>query len=250
MYEGIHGTTAIQQQRGSRRIIAGLICAWLLSLTAPAAAQSAPPAWLERGWQLLAAGNQQRALHLWQRGVSALPEHQLLATLGVFAHLPYALQRLKQLGPGYQTLIARRNRHGRTLYYLLSSLPTSADRRRRQSELADLKQAAGISGVLLAVEAGAFRNMAAPPEADPATPERSFTINRFEISGNRQLSTDLILMSLRDFYGSDKTDTDLALIRQQVLELYRSSDIRRVEVAAPTLLDDTVSITIREQASP
>jgi len=175
------------------------------------------------------------------------------------------VDKLKQVGPSNGAFIVRRNQQGRMLYYVLSTRLVAVDRSQRQLDLTDLKHAAGITGVLLAVEAGTIKlqpvptdyfsetsarpvlNNTTPTTDTMAVPEASFSINRFEISGNQHISTDIILMSLRDFYGSDKTPADLQSIKKQIIETYRISKIYHVQVLSPQLVDDTVRITIREK---
>jgi len=213
----------------------------------------------------MSANQDQQALEIWQKGVNQLADKRLLASLGVYAHFSYAVDKLKQVGPSYGAFIIRRNQHGRMLFYVLSMRQVAVDRNQRQLDLADLKQAAGITGILLAVEAGTIKlhpvptNYFSDTTAKPvlnnttlttdtiAVPETSFSINRFEIIGNQHISTDIILMSLRDFYGSDKTRADLQSIKKQIIEIYRMSKIYHVQVSTPQLVDDTVRITIRDK---
>ncbi len=221
--------------------------------------------WVAAGWQQISANHDDQSLAIWQKGVNQLDDKRLLASLGVYAHFPYAVDKLKQVGPSNGAFIVRRNQQGRMLYYVLSMRQVPVERSKRQLELADLKQAAGITGTLLAVEAGTIKLQPVPTDyfskaiAKPvlkkttpttvtmATPENSFSINRFEISGNQHISTDIILMSLRDFYGSDKTPADLQSIKNQIIEIYRMSKIYNVQVSTPQLVDDTVRFTIREK---
>jgi hypothetical protein len=231
---------------------------WLCS---PCSAQE----WVEAGWQQVSANHEHQALELWQQGINQLDDKRLLASIGVYAHFPYAIAQLKQVGPTFGTFIARRQQHGKTLYFVLSMRQTSADRKKRQIELADLKQAAGISGILIAAEAGTFkplqkstalapagltttRKTFKPVKVSTAETAISFSINRFEVNGNNRVSNDVILMGLSDFYGSGKTRSDLQSIKNQVLEIYRMSGIYTVRVSTPQLVDDdTIRITIREK---
>jgi len=239
------------------------LVAFFLWLCSPSSALAEE--WVAAGWQQISAKHDHQALEIWQQGVEQLDDKRLLASLGVFAHFPYAVDKLKQVGAAYGAFIVRRNQQGRVLYYVFSTRHVAADRNKRQLELAELKQAAGISGILLAVEAGTLKLQAVPTDyfhtavarpvlkrtqaatAIMATAENSFSINRFVISGNQHVSTDIILMSLRDFYGADKTRADLQSIKNQIIEIYRMSDIDSVQVTMPQLIDDdTVRITISE----
>jgi len=132
--------------------------------------------------------------------------------------------------------------------------------------LANLKQAAGITGILIAAEAGSFKSQQkladlAPPtmvnssrqpfqsvNAGTAEPEINFSINRLEISGNDLVSNDMLLISLSDFYGSDKTRSDLTFIRNRIVEIYRLAGVDNIQVSSPQLVnEDTVRITIQEK---
>ncbi len=251
------------------RIIFMALALWLcLPLSSMAEASTAktaiPDTWIQSGWQQIASGHRQQALALWQQGVNRLPDRRLLASIGVYAHFPYALEQLKQVGLANDAFIIRRQQGERVLYYVLSARQTPASRNRRQRLLSDLKQAAGITGILLAVEAGKLKTAAATPHvATPAPvrkamqpiasitamPASSFSINRFEISGNRRISTDAILINLSDFYGPGKKHSDLTSVRNQILELYHSAGIAGVHIAMPQLVNnDTVRIRIKEKA--
>jgi len=222
-------------------------------------------AWVDAGWQQIASGHYRKALSIWQQGVNDMPDHRLLASIGVYARFPYALEQLKQAGQPYGVLIVRHHQHGRIFYYVLSTRQISADRSKRQSRQADLKQAAGINDMLLAVEAKRLkvqpvptdyfskivakpvRSMKTPATVILAAPASSFSINRFEINGNQHISTDVILMSLRDFYGAGRTRSDLTRISDQLMETYRAAKLYNVHIATLQLLDDTVQITILEK---
>jgi len=138
----------------------------------------------------------------------------------------------------------------------------------RQEKLDTLKKAAGISGFLLACESKKFKsgpiadNHFANVKLQEATPPRqkssganvwaaiesqSFTINRFEVSGNSLLPTDFILISLREYYGDEKTRSDIKQIRRDIISLYRMSGYSRVKVKLPQQMDEeTVGIQIDE----
>ena len=231
-------------------------------------------AWLDNGWKKLDAGEHNAALRIWQQGVNAMPESRLLPSVGVFAHFPYALEQLKQIGPGFGAFLVRHEKQGRMLYFVLSTRPLPLDRKQRQQSLADLKQAAGVTGVLVGESAGTFRLEPVPvnfftlkqtrPSPKPVPARRletktikasqpaikidaPFIINRFAITGNKHITTDMILMSLRDFYGRDKTKRDLQLIRDRVRMLYHGEGMTHVQVRMPQPVDEeSVQITILE----
>jgi len=238
-----------------------------LWLCMPVSAQAED--WVNAGWRQIAASHHDKALAIWQQGVNQLDDKRLLASIGVYAHFPYAIAQLKTVGPGFGAFIARRQQQGRTLYFVLSVRQTPADKKIRQLLLADLKQAAGISGPLLAAAAGTFKPhskstdltppvpthaarkspQTARPGSDGATePAIAFSINRFEISGNKLVSNDTLLMGLGEFYGAAKTRSDLTSIRNRIVEVYRLAGVGNVRVSKPQLVhDDTVQITIQEK---
>jgi len=222
--------------------------------------------WVDVGWQQINTGQYDKALATWQQGINQLDDQRLLASVGVYAHFPYAIDQLKQIGPAFDAFIIRREQNARLLYYVLSTRQVPTDRNSRQLVLADLKQAAGITDILIAVQAKDIklnpvptdylskttmkpdRHITKPASILMATLPNIFSINRFEISGNQHISTDIILMNLSDFYGSGKTHADLELIKKQVLETYHMAKIYNVKIKTPHLIDDdTVHITIREK---
>jgi len=96
--------------------------------------------------------------------------------------------------------------------------------------------------------ANTARQTLKPVKVNRAETAISFSINRFEISGNKLVSNDVILMGLSDFYGSGKTRSDLQSIKNQILEIYRMSGIYTVRVSTPQRVDDdTIRITVREK---
>ncbi len=236
--------------------------------------------WIDSGWQHINAGQYIKALETWQQGINQLDDKRLLASVGVYAHFPYAIAQLKQVGPDFGALIVRRILNDRLLYFVLSTRHVSANRSKRQLALADLKQAAGITDILIAVEASTIKLHPVPtdylsisivkpvlhagkaektigeksartahrPATSPSSEVvNSFSINRFEINGNHHITTDIILMGLSDFYGSGKSQSDLKSIQNQVLEIYRMSGFYNMRVSTPQLVDDTIHINILEQ---
>jgi len=152
------------------RIIFMALALWLcLPLSSMAEALTAKTAiqktWIQSGWQQIASGRRQQALALWQQGVNRLPDRRLLASIGVYAHFPYAFEQLKQVGLANNVFIIRRQQGKRMLYYVLSARQTPASRGQRQRLLSDLKQTAGITDTLLAIEAGKLKTT--PASATP-----------------------------------------------------------------------------------
>jgi len=240
-----------------------MVSALCLCLPLPARAETwIPEAWIQSGWQQIASGHHRQALSIWQQGVNQIPDRQLLASIGVYAHFPYALAQLKQVGPSYDAFIIRHKQRESVLYYVLSARRVPSSLSKRQRLLGDLKRAAGISDTLLAIEAKKLKTETLPTDhfstparksmppttAITATAAANFSINRFDISGNRHLSTDAILISLSDFYGPGKKHSDLTSIRNQVMETYHRAGIYSVRIAMPQLInDDTVQISIEEK---
>jgi len=227
------------------------------------------PEWIEEGWFYFEQMDYATALLKWQRGLNTLNGDRLLATLGAFSQLGNAVNRLHKIGPDHQAMIIRSNMNGRDIYYVLSASYVPADIFERQEELATLKKAAGIPGFLLACESKKFksgplsdnhfanlklyRNIAplkktVARDIWTAIESHSFTINRFEVSGNKLLPTDFILISLRDYYGDERSRSDIKQIRNDVISLYQMSGYPKVKVNLPKQVDsDTIEIQIDEK---
>lgn len=226
-----------------------------------AEATTAP--WLLNGWEMIDQFNTDEALRRWQQGVNQLDDHRLLASLGVFSKQENALTKIKQIGREQQVFIALRQ-HGKQLYYVLSALPVPADVEARQSALAKLKQSAHITSKLLAVSPADFKSPDIPahfpeiiftPSAksalSPATPATDGVplINRFEITGNQLISTDTIIMELREFFDMHNSPQTRNLIRLTVAALYRDTGMEHVGIDIPAdTSDETVRIHITEDS--
>ncbi|TLS66264.1 hypothetical protein FE236_00730 [Mariprofundus erugo] len=236
----------------------------LTTLETPASAghsSQADNAWLLKGWEQIDQFNTDEALRTWQQGINALDDHRLLASLGVFSKQENALTKIKQIGREQQVFIALRQR-GKALYYVLSALPVPADVQARQTALAELKQAAHISSKLLAVSPADFKNpdiqdhfpeiiFTSPAKAAhaPASPTADSTplINRFEVTGNQQISTDTIIMELREFFDMPNSSETRNLIRLTVAALYRDTGMEHIGIDIPAdTADETVRIHITE----
>ena len=234
-----------------------------------ASLEAGNPDWIDEGWQYFEQQDYATALLKWQRGLNGLSGDRLLATLGAFSQLGNAVNRLQKVGPEHKAMIIRSNMNGRDIYYVLSASHVPADIFDRQEQLKSLKKAAGISGFLLACESKKFRsgpisdnhfaNIKLYRNITPAKKvvardiwtaieSQSFTINRFEVSGNKLLPTDFILISLRDYYGDERPRSDIKQIRNDVISLYQMSGYAKVKVNLPEQVDgDTIAIQIDEK---
>lgn len=236
-----------------------------LLITVPLTAAQANSDWIEHGWKHIQENNIDSAISIWQRGVNTLDNKQLLGSLGSFASLPNALAMLKRAGRNEKAFIIRQPHSGNWRYRLLTAQAIEKNIETRQIRMAALKASLAIKGKLLANEALKFKNSGtgnARPKQTVAkrTPAavneeqlimaldpETFTINSFEVKGNKRISTDIILMSLKDYYGSEKTDSDLKNIRRQVIDTHNLSRIYNIKVKKPILIaEDTVLITITE----
>jgi len=245
-------------------MIAGLFITVPFSATAEAAGST----WIEQGWNQIEQGRISSAMSNWQQGLNSLDDKQLLGSLGVFSELPNALARLKQAGRDEKSFILRQPHKQGWRYHLLTAQPIERDLEHRQITMAVLKTRIGITGKLLANEASKFKKhpvtsdhhikTAVTQNIEREEPENyqpiialdpdTFTINSFEVKGNKRVSTDIILMSLRDYYGSERTDSDLKSIRRQVIDTHNISRVYNISVKNPILIDeDTVLITITEK---
>ncbi|NWF36829.1 POTRA domain-containing protein [Mariprofundus sp. KV] len=227
-----------------------------------------PQEWINDGWHYFEQQDYATALLKWQRGLNGLNGDRLLATLGAFSQLGNAVNRLQKIGPDHNAIIIRSSMNGRDIYYVLSATEVPVDIFDRQEQLKSLKKAAGISGFLLACESKKFRsgpisdnhfaNIKLYRNITPtkkvvardiwtAIESQSFTINRFEVSGNKLLPTDFILISLRDYYGDERSRSDINQIRNDVISLYQMSGYSKVKVNLPKQVDnDTIAIQIDE----
>jgi len=208
--------------------------------------------WIYDGWQYSDQQRYKEALDAWQRGLNSMTDAQLLATLGAYSMLENAIEQLQQIGRDQKVFIVRSNMNGRDIYYVLSARQVPADIGERQVKLASLKKAAGITGKLLACESGKFKSTLTPrapaaPDLLTASEPQSFTINRFDLSGNKLLSTDFILINLREYYGDGRTIRDIKRIKRDVINLYHMSGYSKVKVNLVQLaLNETVTIQIDE----
>jgi len=246
-------------------MLAGLFITLPLSALAE---QQDRSAWIESGWQHIQKNRVSSAMRSWQQGVNKLDDKQLLGSLGLFSDFSNAIRRLKQAGRDEKVFIVRQPLKQGWYYHLLTAQPIEKDIEHRQIVMAALKKTVGIEGKLLANEAAKFKSHSAATyelvnktdERDEETVELedyqpiivmdadTFTINSFEVKGNKQVSTDIILMSLRDYYGSERTDSDLKSIRRQVIDTHHISRVYNIKVKRPILIDeDTVLITITEK---
>ena len=143
------------------------ICCIALLMAPPVTMAASGEAWVKSGWKQLRAGETAAALQSWQDGVNQQPDRRLFAVLGSYVPLDSALRQARRVGEAGQAFIVRHQHRGRTLYFVLSALPTSADIHQRQRELAPLIQRAGLHGLLFANEAGRFKTAASDtPVAD------------------------------------------------------------------------------------
>ncbi len=240
----------------------------------PPVSTSAPD-WLIRGWQQLDSYDVDQALQTWQIGLNDLPDNRLLVSLGVFAKQENAVAKIKQIGRRQQLLIAIRH-IGKPLYYVLSMRDVPTDTESRQASLADLKKAAHINSRLLALASVNFKNRLIPehyPEVltsepttriatpdkrhedsqpsteKPLTTENYPPINRVEVTGNQQVSTDTIILELRDFFDMRNSPANQTLIKRRVSDLYHDTGLHHARIDIPAgILDDTVRISIHEDA--
>lgn len=242
----------------------------------PISEPDSPPDWLTRGWQQLDSYDVNQALQTWQIGLNDLPDNRLLVSLGVFAKQENAVAKVKQIGRQQQLFIAIRH-IGKPLYYVLSMRDVPTDFESRQTSLAGLKKAAHISSRLLALASVNFKNrlipehypevltskpttrmaipdgsrdlLSQPSTEKPLTTENYPPINRVEISGNQQVSTDTIILELRDFFDMKNSPANQALIKRRVADLYHDTGLHHARINIPAgILDDTVRISIHEDA--
>jgi len=235
-----------------------------------------PPHWLTRGWEQIDIYDIDRAMQIWQIGLNELQDKRLLVSLGVFAKQENAVARIKQLGREQLVFIAIRH-IGKPLYYVLSMRDVAADPALRQEDLAELKQIANITSRLLTMASVNFKNRlilehypelfsskpvyipnresnretAQPSPADQALPEEAGAdlpvISRLEISGNQQVSTDTIILELREFFDMKNSSANRTRIRQSIVQLYHDIGLNHVSInIADAMHDGTVNIAIQE----
>ena len=255
----------------------------LLSFCLPFAAHAerAVLSWADAGWQQIQQQDSSAALSIWQQGVNTLPDTQLLGSLGTFSSFANALDTVKRAGREENVFIIRKAGQSGWVYCALTAQTITRDIEIRQLEMAALKQRVGIESKLLANEAAKFkqkpaidylialepatsgqhvkttalvaeknhsiRSHAAKYQPIMAVAANSFTINSFEVKGNKRVSTDTILLSLRDYYGSEKTSSEFKDIRRQIIDIYNMERVYNVKVNTPRFIeDDTVLISITE----
>jgi len=116
--------------------------------------------WIQRGWQLVADHQIERAIAVWQQGVNTLPSDRLLAFLGVYERLPLAEQALLRVGPSEQAILLRATLKGKTAIYLLSASDVPADKSMRRERLASLYRKMNEPAVIYANAAAKFQTAA------------------------------------------------------------------------------------------
>jgi len=244
---------------------------------APSSAGASPPHWLSQGWEQVDTYDIDQALQIWQIGINELQDKRLLVSLGVFAKQENAVARMKQIGRAQLVFIAIRH-IGKPLYYVLSMRDVAADPGIRQRELSELKQAASITSRLLTMASVNFKNRLIlehypelfsstpayipnsesnskkpePSPADQALPETAGadqpSISRLEISGNQQVSTDTIILELREFFDMKNSSANRTMIRQSITQLYHDIGLNHVSInIADAMHDGTVNIEIQEE---
>ncbi|GAV19519.1 hypothetical protein MMIC_P0453 [Mariprofundus micogutta] len=241
--------------------LSGLLC---LCMPFSASAERAVLPWVDTGWSQLQSGEINQALSTWQQGLNNLPDKQLLGSLGTFSNLDYAIARIKRAGVDENVFMISYSGSSSQMYYVLTAQSIARNMDIRQTEMAVLKERVGMHGKLLANEAQKFKTgkttnkalharmptskkSTAKQQAILAVEESTFTINSFEVKGNKRVSTDTILLSLRDYYGSEKTPSEFNSIRRQIIDIYNMQRVYNVKVNRPQFIeDDTVLISITE----
>ncbi len=208
--------------------------------------------WIEQGWQQLDAKNTSAALAIWQQGVNALPEKQLLAFLGVYAHLNGAIKQAQRAGLAEKTIVLQAEFKGKPAYYIMSARHIPADKSMRREKLASLYQAIHVTDVIYANEAKKFQTGTAPakPEIEVVTTEHdagTFTISAFNFIGNSLIADETIRKELEPYTGKNKTRYDLIAAKQAILQLYRNEGFEMIAVGLPRKISsENISIRIVE----
>ncbi len=240
----------------------GLLC---LCMPFTATAERSVLPWVDAGWSELQNDNTTAALNVWQQGTNNLPDKQLLGFLGAYSSLDNAIDTIKRAGQNENVFIVRNSAKGKLYYYALTAQAFAKDMAIRQVEMSVLKERLGIHGKLLANEARKFKQgyitsepllvhnktskKVAEKKQQPilAVADESFTINSFEVKGNKRVSTDTILLSLRDYYGSEKSPSEFKNIRRQIMDIYNMERVYNVKINTPRFIEeDTVLISITE----
>jgi len=239
----------------------GLLC---LCMPFSATAERAALPWVDAGWSQMQNDNMNAALNAWQRGINNLPDKQLLGFLGAFSSLDNAVDTIKRAGKNENVFIVQSYGKNKLYYYALTAQPFTEDLAIRQVEMLFLKERLGIHGKLLANEARKFKQgyvadipqivhnkpskkAAQEQQQIIAVADESFTINSFEVKGNKRVSTDTILLSLRDYYGPEKSPSEFKNIRRQIIDIYNMERVYNVKVNTPRFIEeDTVLISITE----
>jgi len=140
------------------RVLKWSLCAMMIFMSHEVfAAPFQKDDWVLGGWQQLKEDHVDHALLVWQKGMNHQPEHRLFAVLGAYVPLSNAIQKVQQVGPGYKTLVIRTSLSGKKMFFVLSALDVSPDKKLRQKQLASLIQKASLKSLLLANEAGRFK---------------------------------------------------------------------------------------------
>lgn len=218
--------------------------------------------WVDQGWRSLDRNRYADALYYWQKGLNRLDPMQPVCVAGAFSQLGYAIERAEAIGRQRGAFIIRPDYIGQGYFTVLV-----ADTERYRPTR--LKAETGIREGFYIAASGRFQsgNFSGNPYTDvalhtpvnhtalhlhpatysPTPAPDAFTINRFEVSGNKLLPTDLILISLRDYYVGEHSTTDIDHIRRTVIDLYEMSGYSHVRIGLPHKLEsDTVEINIDE----
>lgn len=187
--------------------------------------------WLVEGWQQIEQGDADAALAIWQQGVNALPNSQLLAFLGVYSKIPAAMEQLKRIGLAEKAIILRSNLKGKQAYFVMSARDIPSDKSIRREKLASLFQASQITGMIYANVAAKFQTEA--HIIVPTSKTGTFTINRFNIIGNTLIADEILQKMLKFYTGNNKTRGDLIAAKKAILRLYHEKGYEMIAVGLP-----------------
>lgn len=102
-------------------------------------------AWVENGWSALDQSRDKQAIAIWQTGVNALHDNDLLYVLGVFRNIDSAINvaRKVALPDHLDIILLERPFKGKRAYFVLNINILSDDGSMSQKDLADMQETIG-----------------------------------------------------------------------------------------------------------
>ncbi|OIO75265.1 MAG: hypothetical protein AUJ57_00475 [Zetaproteobacteria bacterium CG1_02_53_45] len=126
-------------------------------------------AWVGTGWGELDQGREKQAVEIWQAGVNALKDNDLLYVLGVFRNLDSAVNTGRKVEKEYDVILLEKPFKGERAYFVMKVNVRADEGSLSPAAMAELQNAIGSNARLYFEEAGKYKTVApvAPVDSDP-----------------------------------------------------------------------------------